>query len=84
MVEGRAVVAKANTVATELVARAVKVEMARVVKAYKKSTDFRDEVNEVTCNAFKKGFEEYKKKVSEALNLLDLIKISVLGGVTVL
>lgn len=51
--------------------------MVRAIKSYKKSADFKDEIGEATCGAFKKGFEEYKRKISKVFNLLDLSEISV-------
>lgn len=56
-------------------ARAAKVEVARVVEGYKKSTNFEDKVSKATCDAYQKGFEECKKKVTKAFHLLDLSEI---------
>lgn len=75
-VEGRAMVAEKKAIAIELVARAAKTEAERAIKGCIKSTDFKDEVGEVACNAFEKGFEECKRRVSEVFKLLDLSEIS--------
>lgn len=75
--KGRAKVANEKVAAKKIIAQATKTEVVRVVESYKESTNFKDEVNEAAYDAFKKRFEESKKKVSKVLNLLDLSKILV-------
>lgn len=71
LIKAKAIVVKKNAAAVELVARAAKAEVARAIKDYKKSVNFKDEVGEVACDAFEKGFEKCKRRVSKVFNLLD-------------
>lgn len=56
----------------EIIAKAIKVEVARAMEEYKNSADFEDKVNEVICDAYYKGFEECKRKVVQAFHLPNL------------
>lgn len=65
-----------NAAAIELVAQATNAKVVRAIKAYKESADMKDEAGKASCDAFEKGFEECKRKVFVAFNLLDLSDIS--------
>lgn len=44
---------------------------------YKAFMELKDEVNEVMCDAFYKGFDECKRKIAQSLHLPDLKDIIV-------
>lgn len=72
LVEGKVEATEEKATAIEVMAKATKEEVARVVEQYKNFTNFKDEVNEAIYNAYHKDFEEYKRKVMQAFHFPDL------------
>lgn len=77
LVEDRVTVVEVKATAIEVVVGAVKEEVAQAIVQYKASLKFEDKISKVVYNDFYKGFEECKKKVAQAFNILDLDDIIV-------
>lgn len=65
-------VAEEKVTTATMVIEATKKEVTDSVKQYKTLMEFEDEVQEVVCEAFIKGFEECKKKMAHFFHLPDL------------